>query len=895
MVMRPGRGPLGLIVRVLLHLFPEDVPGITRAEMAETFFDRLAGVGGARRPAVTLGALWDLARAGVGERVQGWGPASLVRGLGEDLRFAARSLARSPVFALGAAVMLALGIGATNAMYSMNAMMAGVVDRFREPDDLVFLWGTEPGRRRVAVSARELEVWRREAGAFEEIGAYQSAVGYLSGGEEPLRTFEVRVSPNLLPMLGLEAELGRLPVDADAESSAEPVAVLTWPMWHERFGGDPHIVGRTLELDDVTHTVVGVLPEEVRFENLWRGAGVFTPLALRQAGSSDSYEDRMYSVMARLGEGVTLAQARAQMEVLATRLAQDDPGARSHLGVTMEPFRDYFYSRDDRLAVGSMILAVLAVLLIACVNMANLLLARGTARQGEVAIRMAVGASRWQIVRRLLVESFALALLGGAAGVVLGMWGIRLLLSSFPTTPFMAEQVSLDIPYVAFTLAVSTGAALAFGLAPALLASRVSLGAGLKESGAAASSARARKRFRSGILVTQIALTVPLVVTCVVAFRHVRALETVDFGIDTDALITARVDLPPHRYPDGAQQSEFYRRLQEAVGGIPGVEVVGAGVDLPIGAGSRTQYGPLVMEGHETDQGIARGVGGFKVVSPNFFRALGVPMVAGRGLSPDDGPADPRVAVVNEALVRRYWPDADPLGRLLFPDTTGSRYADPGWSAGAPITVVGVVRDFGATFYGEPPTPTVYLPHAQAPVPSMLLVATASQDPGALLPALRQTIRRVDPDVPSSLYSTGGGLVDTWLQESRTVAATLGLLGALALGLAVLGLYGMVAYSVARRRFELGVRMVLGADRRSVRFAVMRSFLVLGGLGILGGLAISAATALAVRSQLVMLRTSVASTAGFIAALLVTVVLVASYLPARRATAIEPVRALRCE
>jgi putative ABC transport system permease protein len=892
----PGNGILGLAVRILLRLYPEDVPGINRAEMEETFFDRLAQLKEARRSPVVLAAMWDLARTGAGERLRSWGRPPLLRGLGEDVRFAVRSLARSPMFALGAAAMLALGIGATNSMYSMHALMAGIVHRFHEPDELVFLWGTEPGRRRAGVSARELAVWRTEASAFEDIGAYQSSVRYLTGGEEPLRVREVRVSPNLLPMLGFEADLGRLPGNADAESPAEPVIVLSWQMWRERFGAEPGIVGRTLRLDDVPHTIVGVLPEKVRFENLWRDAGVFTPLPLEPADAqAGSYEDRRYSVMARLDEGVTLTQARAQMEVLATRLAEEDPTARSHLGATVEPFRDYFYSPDDRLAVGSMILAVLAVLLIACVNLANLLLARGTARQGEVAVRMAVGASRWQIVRRLLLESFALALLGGAAGVVLGLWGVRLMLSSFPTTPFMAEQVGLDAPYVAFTLAVSTGAALAFGLTPALLASRVSLGAGLRESGAAASSARARNRFRSGILVTQIALTVPLVVTCVVSFRHVRALETVDFGIDTDALVTARVDLPPHRYPDGALRSDFYRLLLEAVGGIPAVEVAGAGVGLPIGVGGRTQYGPLVMEGHEADEGAARGVGGFNVVTPGFFRALGVPVVAGRGLGPDDGPADPSVAVVNEALVRRYWPDVEPLGRLLIPDTTGSRYAGPEWSRGAPITVVGVVRDFGATFYGEPPTPAVYLPHAQASVASMLVVARTSQDTGTLLTALRQVIRRVDPDVPSSFYRTGDGLMDEWLQESRTVAATLGLLGALALGLAVLGLYGMVAYSVAQRSFELGVRMVLGANRHSVRFAVMRSFLVLGGSGILGGLAISAATALAARSQLVMLRTSVASTAGLISVLLATVVLVASYVPARRATAIEPVRALRSE
>lgn len=887
-----GRGGIfGRVVRVLLRLFPDDVPGITRPDMEETFFDRLESRRESRARGGLIPALWNLAWAGMAERVASWRSIGVLRGVREDVRSAVRSLVRSPAFTLGSVLMLALGVGATNAMYSMHAGMSRVAERFDDPDELVFLWGREPGQRRVGVSGRELEAWRSQATAFQELGFYSSGARYLGGGEEPVRTREVRVSPHLLPMLGISPELGRLPGEADAGAGADPVAVLTWRTWQERFAGAADVVGRPLKLDDVTHTVIGVLPENVQFD-MWWEAGVFTPLPAEATEGSDSWDDRAYAVVARLADGVTLDQARAQMEVLTTRL-QTDPEARDHVGATLEPFRDYFYSREDRLAVGLLIAAVFAVLLIACVNLANLLLARGAARHGEVAVRLALGASRWQVLRRLLLESLLLACLAGAGGILVGVWGVGLMLAGMPTAPFLADEVGLDPALLLFTLGVSTAAALAFGLTPALLASRVSVGDGLRELGPAASGGRARKRFRSGILVAQIVLTVPLVLTCVVAFRHVRALETVDFGLDTGSLLTVRVDLPPFRYPDGAQQSEYVRQAEEALARIPGVEAVGAGVDVPIGAGSRSQIGPLVLEGHESAEAAERGVRGYKVVTPGFFGALGAHLVAGRELSPDDGAGAPRVAVVNEALVRRFWPDVEPLGRRLTPDTLLSGRLGPEWSQGPPFTVVGVVRDFGATFYGDPPQPTVYLAHAQVPTSSMLLVVRATRDPGGLVPLVRQTLRRLDPEVPTTSYLTGEGLLDLWLQESRTIAAILGALGGLALGLAVLGLWGMVAYSVTQRSFELGMRMVLGADRRSVRYAVMRSFLVLGGAGVLGGLVVSSATALVLRDHLVMLRVSLPATASLITALLLAVVALASYLPARRATAIEPVRALR--
>jgi predicted permease len=477
---------------------------------------------------------------------------------------------------------------------------------------------------------------------------------------------------------------------------------------------------------------------------------------------------------------------------------------------------------------------------------------------------------------------------------VLGIWGLKLLLSSMPTTPFLPQEVGLDPVLLSYTLIVSVGAALTFGLTPALLAARVSLSESIKEGGAGKSASRGRKRFRNGILVAQLALTVPLVLSCVVGYRQVQTLGNLDFGFPTEGMLVAQVDLPTHRFQRTVDRSEFYSTAVEEVKSIPGVTAAAAGMNVPIGVGSfGSVYRPLVIQGREAEEGSERGPLGFQVVSPEFFSTIGVSLRRGRTLNSADGPGDATVAVVNEAMVRRYWPGQDPLGKRLIPDTASGR-----WDAQETphdITVVGVVADFGATFYGDPPEPQLYLSHLQQPPYSMKLVARTAADPLSLAPALRAAVTRVDDGVPLSQIRPGEGLVDDWLQESRTVAATLGVLGLLALGMAILGLYGMVAYSVAQRTFELGVRMVLGADAGAIRWTIMRSFVTLAGIGVSIGLLVSGIGGLVVRSQLVMLRIPIVSTVMGLVVLLGGIVLLASYLPARRATSIEPVQALRCE
>ncbi|UCG85381.1 MAG: ABC transporter permease [Gemmatimonadota bacterium] len=812
-------------------------------------------------------------------------------GFGYDLRFAVRGLMKNPTFAIGAVVMLALGIGVNTAIFSLNAGMLRIVQRFHQPDELVFIWGTAEGWNRAAVSTQDYLHWREQADAFQEMGLYRTVARYVTGESEPRRVRAVQTSAGLLQMLGLDVERGRLHGVVDEAAAAPAVAVLTYRFWQERYGGDPALLGRTIRLNDEPYTVVGVLPAKVEFEILWHDADLFTPLILDPAELN--WEDRYYRVVARLAEGSSPEQAQAQMTAIAARLAEAQPETNADVSARVEPFADHFYSADDKLAVVSLLLAVFAVLLIACVNLANLLLAKGTARQSEIAIRLAVGASRGRVVRQLLTESLLLSLTGGASGIVLGIWGLKLLLSSLPSTPFLPEEVGLDPLLLAYTLLISVGAALAFGLTPALLASRVSLSESIKEGGAGKSASRGRKQFRNTIMVAQLALTVPLVLSCVVGYRQVQTLGNLDFGFATEGLLVAQVDLPAYRFEHAVDRSELYEALVAEVYNIPGVTAAAASQNVPIGAGYRGMYRPFVIEGREAEEGSERGPRGFEVVSPEYFEAIGVSLRRGRGFTAADGPGDPAVAIVNEALVRRYWPGQDPVGKRLIPDTASAPW-DPEHTPEF-VTVVGVVADFGATFYGDPPNPAVYMSHLQQPPYDMKLIARTASDPLSLAPALRSAVIRIDAGVPLSQIRTGPTLIDDWLQESRTVAASLGVLGLLALGMAVLGLYGMVAYSVAQRTFELGVRMVLGADVRAIRWAVMRSFVTLAGVGLSIGLIISGIGGLVTRSQLVMLRIPIFSTVAGLVVLLSAIVLLASYLPARRATSIEPVQALRCE
>jgi len=877
------------LLRMLLRLFPQDTPGIDRAEMEETFFDAVRG-----RPLSVPRELFFLLLNGLAERLESMRRSLRFSGFVDDFRSALRALRRRKAFVLGAVLMLALGIGVNTAVFSMGAGMSRVVQRFQDHDELVFLWGVEPGWDRAAVSAPDFFAWQDETSAFQEMGAYSQRYQYLSGDGDPARVLEARTSANLLPMLGLRTQIGRLYDASDEATDASPVAVLTWRLWQERYAGEDAVLGRTILLNEVAYTIIGVLPRTVDFESLWRDTRVFTPLVLNPA--EQSWERRSYRVMARLAQGSTVQQADAQLSAVATRLSEAQPETNAEVRARVEPFEEFFYSADDQLAMVGMGLAVLAVLLIACVNLANLLMAKGAARQGEMAIRLALGASRGRMVRQLLCECLILAFAGGALGIVLGQWGMSLLLSGLPTSPFLLEEVGLDSTLLLFTFGISGAAALTFGLTPALLASRVSLREGVIESGVGASAGRKRKRMRTWILVTQLSLSVPLVLTCAVSFLNLQALQSTDFGFPTDGLLTAQVSLPPHLYPEADQYPLYFEEAVQAVGAVPGITAVAAGMNIPIGASQASARLPLVAQGREAEEGSARGPQSHRPVSQGFFEALGVTFSRGRSFTVYDGANDPPVAVVNQSFAELYWPGQEAVGKTLSHDEVTDAGSSEGVSVVRPlITVVGVVQDFGSTFYGEPPPAVIYLPLAQAPASILRLVVRTNGDPLPSVPAIREALAGVDAGVPVTGFRTGEGMVDEWLQESRAIGAALGLLAILALGMAMVGLYGMVAHSVAQRTFELGVRMVLGANRWKIRASVMRSFIKLAGIGMVIGVAIAGVFGVVARSFLVLLQVPYVPMVLGVTGLLMMVVVVAAYIPARRATAIQPVVALKCE
>jgi putative ABC transport system permease protein len=895
--MENGWRPRALrgLVRLFLRLFPDDIEGLGRSEMEETFFDgyRVQRRSG-RALRFLLREIPNLAGQGLAARFSQREGSGGLGGLTDDLRFALKSLRRQPSFAVAAVLTLALGVGVNTAAFSVVTGEARILDRFRDPDHLVFLWGVEDGWDQAPVPLSEYVAWRTQATAFQDMGCYYHTYGYLRGSGGPLRARVARTSVNLLPMLGLEPEVGRLFGPADADPAAPPVVVLTHRFWQERYGGRPDIVGQTVFLNDVAQTIVGVLPAKVEFEMLWRGVSLFTPLpvAAGSAGGGDAW----VNAMARLAGNATLDGAEDQITAIAAHLAQSMPDLYTQTRARAQPFREFFLPLDEKLAWAATLAAVSAVLLIACVNLANLLMAKGVTRQGEVAIRMAVGASRGRMIRQLLVESLMLALAGGAVGIAMGRWGLSLFLSVSPTLPALRQEMGLDLSLFSYSLAISVVAALAFGLTPALLAARVPLVQGVRESSPGASAARRKRRLRSWILAAQIALTVPLVLTCAVSLLNVRALQRTDFGFRLQNLTTAQVSLPSYRYREPSQQVRFLKDAIEAVRSVPGVSRVAIGADLPIGPGPGTIHAPLVVEGREGMQAGARGPNGYLPVSNEYFTTLGVALRRGRAFDDGDEPGTPLVAVVNEAFARLYWPGQEPLGKRLVPETDPSETnSDHSLAGPTPIRVVGVVADFGATFHGDAPEPTLYVAESQFPSVGSTLVVRTNGDRPDLASAIREAVAALDPAVPVTGFRSGKGMVDDWLRESRSVGAALSVIALLALGMAALGLYGLVAHSVAQRTFELGVRTVLGAGAGQLRLAVMRSYLLIAGIGVLVGVLISIALGAVARSFLVLLQVSYLPMTLGTMGLLIGVTIVAAYLPARRATLVQPVVALRAE
>jgi putative ABC transport system permease protein len=802
----------------------------------------------------------------------------------QDLRYGVRVLVKRPGYAAVAVVALALGIGVNTTIFSVvNALLMKPLP-FNDLDRIVAVWERMPsqGVDRNETAPANFADWRAESRSFEQMGVYTGWAANLTGVDTPERVQGYRVTAGLFDALGVRPLYGRNFTAAEEERGKDAVAILGHSFWRRRFGGDPSIVGRTIQLNGVAREVVGVMPPELNFP---RGGEVFAPLALTPQQAANRGAHYLLTV-ARLKPGVTLAQAQAEMDGIAARLAEKYPNTNTGRGVVVNTLLgDTVLHYRPALLV--LMAAVGFVLLIACANVANLLLARAAGRQKELAVRAALGASRLRVVRQLLTESLILSVVGGGCGVLIAFWASDLIRSSIPAefVSFIPgwARIGVDARALGFTLGLSVLTGLLFGLAPALQASRPDLNATLKEGGKA-SGAVGGQRLRGALIVAEVALSFVLLIGTGLMVKSFLGLVTADPGFDSEGVLAMELALPAAKYNDAARRADFYRQLVARLEAVPGVEAAGVVNHLPLGgSNSSTSF---LLEGQPEPPPGRENEARYRVCSPRYFETLGMRLAAGRAFTEQDAANAPPVVIVNRTLARRYWPGEDPLGKRIR--ETGDPARNP-W-----MQVVGVVGDVKHEMNQEV-TPEFYVPHAQRPAGEMNLVVRTKGEPVALAATVRNEVLVLDKDQPVYRTRPMTQVRAESLMLQRFAAVALGVFALIALALAGVGLYGVMSYTVSQRTHEIGVRMALGARGADVLRLVVGQGMKLALIGLGIGLAGSLALTRAIAGLLYGVSATDPATFTLIALVLAGVALLACYVPARRATKVDPMVALRCE
>jgi putative ABC transport system permease protein len=813
----------------------------------------------------------------------------LLETLLQDIKFGARTLRKSRGFTLVAVLTLAVGVGANTAIFSVVEAVLLRALPYTEAERLVVLWENNrlrPGQRNVVNPGNFLD-WREQSQSFEGMAAFADTRMGLTGGGEPEEVAAQAATPNLFELLGARAALGRTLLPGDGEAGREQVAVISQGLWRRRFGGSPEVLGKSINLDGKPATIVGVMPSDFRWfvkENSTGGqpADVWVPLQLTpQQGAAR--RGRWLSTVARLKPGVSFAQAQAELDTIAARIEAEYPSFAKNRGVTLVPLRDQL-AGEIRPALLVILGAVGCVLLIACVNVANLLLARSAGRRKEMALRAALGAGRLRIVRQLLTESLLLALTGGALGLLLAYWLTGALVALSPPNLLGAGAAGVNPTVLLFTLAVSLLTGVAFGLAPAVEASRLNLNVSLNESGRGNVGVGRAGRVRGALVVAEIGLALVLLIGAGLMVRSFLRLQAVHPGFDPRNLLTMRVALPQTKYADAGSQIQFFRRAAERMRALPGVRDASAVSALPFAdLGAATSF---TIEGRPALPPGERQTTDVRVADENYFRTMNIPVVAGRPFTEQEAVEDRRVAVVNEALVRKYFAGEEALGRRILVSMSGES---------VPTEIVGVVGDARYDKLDGELKPMVYWTPPRLTYPTMTLVVRTAAEPEALSQAAVREIQAMDREQPVSEVRT----MESWLADStaRTRFGTL-LLGAFAVAalvLASVGIYGVISYSVAQRSNEIGVRMALGAQARDVLRLVVGQGMKLVVFGVLLGLAGALALTRLMSGLLYGVASTDPATFAANALLLAAVSLLACYVPARRATRVDPLTALRHE
>ena len=806
--------------------------------------------------------------------------------LARDARHALRSWKRNPVFPAAAVLALAIGIGANTAIFSVADALLLRPLPYAQPEQLVLVSAQSKGSplSQGPLSWARFEMVRGAGRSFAAVAAFAGETFNLTGRGDPEQLPAARVSANFFQVLGVQPILGRAFLAVEEKPAGEPVVLAAHSFWAKRLAGDPAAVGQHITLDQKDYTVVGVLPPDFSFGFFPPDVEVVVPrlfelnlLTPQQIQAGAGY----LNLVARLGEGTTVRHAQAEMDGLSAQYRRDRPAAADadpDLTVRVGNLRDEWVA-NARAAVLVLSAAVALVLLIACGNVAGLLLARALGRRKEMAVRAALGATRGSLARLVLVESLMLALLGAAAGALASSWATGILTSMAADSLPRAHEVHTGAYVLAFTLAVSVLAGILFGLVPALHVARSDLNAALGAEGRGATSGRRRNRLQSLLAVSQIAFSTVLLIGAGLLVRNLVQMRRAAPGFDPANLLTMNITLPPARYPRGGQMIAFFDRLLQKVRALPLVPAAVAASALPV---NPSRFSPALPEGQPPVPLAQRPLFHIQTFTPGMVATLRIPLRRGREFTDRDGERDPLVAMVNEALVARYWHGENPIGKHLWV----GRVAQP-------MEVVGVLGDVRNLNLAADPQPEIYLPYAQRPWASMNLVVRTAGDPRAFVSAIRAAVLATDRDQPVTAVRTMDEVLERAAAQPAFLTALLGLLAAIALLLALVGIYGTVACSVAERKQEMGIRMALGAVRGDILGLVLRQALALAATGIAIGLAVSALLTRWLGSLLY--RVSAADPLTFSAAplLFLAVALAAGYLPARRATLVDPVLTLR--
>ncbi len=813
------------------------------------------------------------------------GNANLLSDLWQDLRYGLRMLAKNPGFAAVAVIALALGIGANSAIFSVvNTVLLRPLP-YKNPERLVMVWeeNSKQGFPRDTPSPANFIDWRDQNHVFESMAAIVEASFNLTGAGDPERIDGHGVSAGLFSLLGVEPQLGRAFRSEEDKPGGSHVVIISYGLWQRRFGSDPGIIGNPINLNGKSFIVVGVMPRTFQFPT--RKDQLWVPLAFdaKEAGQRGSH---YLEVIARIKPGVTLQQAQAEMTTIATRLQQQYPETNTSIGAVVTPLHEQVVG-DIKPALLVLLGAVAFVLLIACANVANLLLARAAVRQKEIALRLALGAGRARLIRQFLTESVLLAALGGGIGLLLAVVGLSVLKRFIPPNISQAQAITIDAKVLIFTVLVSILTGLIFGLAPATQAANFNLNDTLKESGRDSAAGSRGNRIRGLLVISEVAVSFILLIGAGLLINSFLHLRNVDPGFRAERALTMKIVLPEPRYADKEQRGVFYRELIRRVETLPGVSSAAVATNLPL-----TESGNSVgvsIEGHADPAPDRVPIVITRIISPRYFETMGIPLLKGRAFTEEDKSESesPSVIVVSETTARSFWPGEDALGKHIKVGSPSNN--DNKW-----LTVIGVVKDVRQFELVVEPKPQMYLPFTQANFfePRALVVKT-NLEPLSLAATVRKTVWEIDKDQPVSDIASMEHIVSESVARQRFSMLLLGIFAGLALVLAAVGIYGVMSYSVAQRTHEIGIRMALGAQKKDVLKLTIGQGLKLVLIGVAIGLGAAFILTRVIASLLFGVSATDPITFVAISLVLIGVAMLASLIPALRAMKVDPMFALR--